>query len=704
MLYDMINVVCCENRFQTCIRRLIVDSTYLFKWIEAVIPPMTFLLVLWALLETRYSQRTTTLAAAGFLIVELSVQGLILTLGDSPELVFTLLPLTFFLPAIVCLHLLSKKRFFPTVLTWLLALLCHHLLMALQKLPIFLQTDVKNPYLEWFWDVVLALAAGLLLVLVFRYLRTPFMACTWNIEGNWPTLLFLPLMLLSLYSYFLSSTSNLVVLILLFLTAMAAFLMLFRLIVSLAEEQRTRDAGLQIKTLRRNYEILQKKLELGRGYRHDMRHHLIALSALLQEGKYSEAQRYLADWKGQLTLIETENWCRNAAINGVLSSYLAQAKETGCTTDVTVTIPEELPFEEVDLCVVLANTLENAINACEAAPEGAPRNIKLVMTLTDQRRLAINAENSCYKSVEFDDEGFPVVPHRKGHGQGLKSIAAVAEKYHGLFQCGYNQNVFSLRVVLLQAATNPPKKRWATKVYAGIFLCLFLLNCMPNLSSALESIPLLGVIVRMVDLNNYSIRWGSSGITVQNPVLDDSGKAVNKLNEQKQEFISNMQENFIWYVSRKYQGYVAEDITYDTVRDDGSLFTLRFNATLNAGGSVDYSRYISLDKTSGQILELADLFQPESDYVFPISREIKAQMAEQVNAGEADYFLSGGIWPDEECFQSIDENQNFYINENGQLVIVFAEYEVAPGSMGNPEFIIPSDMLDGILAQPSALK
>ncbi len=280
-MYGMINVANCENAFQL-IRRLIVDNISLLKWIEAAIPPLTFLLILWVLLESRYSKRVATWSALGFIMAELAAQGVILALGDSPELVFTLLPLTLFLPAIVCLHLLLKDRILTSILTWILALLCHHLLMGLQKLSPFLQGSVNGPDWAWFGCGVLALAAGLLLVLVFRFLRIPFLACTRNIEGNWLSLLFLPLMLLSLYSYFLSSTYNPVVHILLFLTAMAAFLVLFRLIVSLPEEQRTRDAGLQMKALCRNYEILQKKLELGRGYRHDMRHHLTALSALLQ--------------------------------------------------------------------------------------------------------------------------------------------------------------------------------------------------------------------------------------------------------------------------------------------------------------------------------------------------------------------------------------------------------------------------------------
>ena len=165
-----------------------------------------------------------------------------------------------------------------------------------------------------------------------------------------------------------------------------------------------------------------------------------------------------------------------------------------------------------------------------------------------------------------------------------------------------------------------------------------------------------------------------------------------------------MEEQFIWYAARKYQGYTATDISHTVIRDDEDMFILRFDATLNAGGSVNYSRYFTLDRQTGQILTLADLFLPESNYVFPISREIKAQMAEQMKAGEANYFLPGGIWSDEECFQSIEDDQSFYINNSGQLVIVFDEYEVAPGSMGMPEFVIPSSLLNGLLVQPSVLR
>jgi len=679
-----------------------MDSVSLLKWLEAAIPPMAFLVILWTMLEPKHPRRTAAKAAIGFLAAEAALQAAIFVVGQSPEMVFTLFPLTLYFPAIVCLHLLSKNRFLPTALIWLLALLCDHLLLALQKLLTFFAASRGGA--AWAWAPGGVLLAAILLALAVRFFRTPFSDCTKDLEDGWPSLLFLPMMLLALYSYFLADTTNVTVLLLLFLTALAAFLALARLLASLAEERQVRESRQQMEALRQDYERLRKKLELGRGFRHDMRHHMTALSALLQEGDCDGAQRYVAGWQGQIARIETETWCRNTAVNGVLSAYLAQARDAGCTLDVDVSLPSEFPFEETDLCIVLANALENAIHACESAPEGALRQIRLDLALTGQRRLTFCVENSCYEPIEFDSNGFPAASRREGHGQGLHSIAAVAEKYHGLLQCDYHDEMFILRGVLLDKTQEPKKIHRAPAVCAGVFLCLFFINCKPAMADALEAVPVLGQAVRVVDLRSYSLGWGGTGITVQDPALEGDGPAVDELTAQKDAFIERMQKQFLAYAARKYQGYVAEDITYDVVRDDETLFILRFNATLNAGGSVDCSHYITLDKGTGQVLELSDLFLPEASYLFPISREIKAQMAEQNSAGVASYFLPGGIWSEEECFQSISPDQNFYINENGQLVIVFAEYEVAPGSMGEPEFVIPSDVLDGLLAQPSVLR
>lgn len=679
-----------------------MDALYYLRYVEAAVPPLVFLLSLWSLLESKYSARVTWWTALGFLAAECGVQLALLSWQHSLEFAVTLLPLSFYLPAILCLHLLSKNHFFSTALVWMLALLGSQVLAALRKLMIYFAT---GPDLEWFSVLSLLAAAGLILLLVYRFLHKPFQAYAREQEGGWPPLLFLPAMLLILYSYFLSSTTDPTATLLLLFTALSAFLVLSRLIDSLAAERRSRETRRQMEALRRDYELLRRKLELGRSYRHDMRHHITVLSTLLQKGDAENAQHYVNQWQGQLAGAETETWCRNAAVNAVLSSYLSRARENGCTLETKIFLPEEMPFEEMDLCVVLANALENAIHACAKLPEGAPRNLRVSASLAGGRSLAVSVENSCAEDLKFDGNGFPIVPYREGHGQGLRSIAAVAEKYHGMFECSCKDGMFTLRVALLNTASHQPQTRSRTGdvVLAGLLLC-FLINATPTLAQTLETIPILGSVVRVVDLRTYTWNWGHTGQTVQTPVLEGDPDTVDAVDAEIKELVQQMEEQFRWYASRKYQGYAAEDISYEVVRDDSALFTLCFHTVINMGGSVDYSRYLTLNRETGQMLELSDLFQPESKYVSAISREIKAQMAEQNNAGTAAFFLPGGIWSDEECFQSIAPDQNFYINDENQLVIVFDEYEVAPGSMGTPEFVIPTEFLNGMLVQPSFLQ
>lgn len=678
-----------------------MDAIYCLRYVEAAVPPLVFLLSLWFLLESKYSSCVTQWAALGFLAVECGVQLALFSWERSLELTATLLPISLYLPAILCLHLLSKNHFFSTALVWMLALLCSQLLAALRKLLIHFAI---GPAMEWLCALSLLAAAGFILLLVHRFLCKPFRAYAREQTGGWAPLLFLPTMLLILHSYFLSSTTDPTVTLLLLFTALSAFLVLSRLIASLAAERRSREARQQMEALRRDYELLRKKLELGRSYRHDMRHHINVLSTLLQQGDAENAQHYVNQWQSQLAGAEAETWCRNAAVNAVLSVYLTRARESGCTLDTKIFLPGEMPFEEMDLCVVLANALENAIYACEKLPEGAPRQLRISASLASGRSLAVSVENSCSEHLEFDGNGFPIVPYREGHGQGLRSIAAVAEKYHGMFQCVCEDGVFTLRVVLLDTASQPQTpSRTGEVLLAGLLFC-FLINATPTLAQALESIPVLGSVVRVVDLRTYTWNWGGTGETVQTPVLEGDPGAVDALDAEMEELIQEMKEQFRWYAARKYQGYAAEDISYEVIRDDSALFTLCFHAVINMGGSVDYSRYLTLDKETGKVLELPDLFQLEANYVFPISREIRAQMEEQNNAGKAAFFLPGGIWSDEECFKSIAIDQNFYINDENQLVIVFDEYEVAPGSMGTPEFVIPTELLNGLLAQPSVLR
>ncbi len=88
------------------------------------------------------------------------------------------------------------------------------------------------------------------------------------------------------------------------------------------------------------------------------------------------------------------------------------------------------------------------------------------------------------------------------------------------------------------------------------------------------------------------------------------------------------------------------------------------------------------------------LFDHDLDYIAKLSENIAEQMKERNREiGEEVYWINNTDIPAWNFIQ-IAENQNFYFNNDGNLVIVFDEYQVAPGYMGNPEFIIPANIYE----------
>ena len=189
--------------------------------------------------------------------------------------------------------------------------------------------------------------------------------------------------------------------------------------------------------------------------------------------------------------------------------------------------PEDLPFEETDLCVILGNALENAIHACEAQPEEL-RNIQFSLELTENQRLMFSVRNPCPQPVDFGPDGLPSVPKREGHGLGLQSVRTVVEKYGGLFQCLWEDGVFVLRTVLMPPQAVPAKQKRVNRITTAVVVLLaslLLLNCVPAVADTLEAIPILGPIIRVLDLRTYTFRWNntdSTGIEEPNDQADAS--------------------------------------------------------------------------------------------------------------------------------------------------------------------------------------
>ena len=114
-----------------------------------------------------------------------------------------------------------------------------------------------------------------------------------------------------------------------------------------------------------------------------------------------------------------------------------------------------------------------------------------------------------------------------------------------------------------------------------------------------------------------------------------------------------------------------------------------------AGSGTQWNYYYTIDLTTGERLQLKDIFQEGADYITPISDSIKEQMQAQMDADETVYY-----WLHDEIeewnFKAITDETSFYLNEKGNVVIGFDEGEVAPMYMGSVEFEIPAEAVKDI--------
>lgn len=252
--------------------------------------------------------------------------------------------------------------------------------------------------------------------------------------------------------------------------------------------------------------------------------------------------------------------------------------------------------------------------------------------------------------------------------------------------------------------------RFAAGIAAAAVLAVVILpNVSPRAAYAMSQIPVLGNVIKVITVREYdyeSERFEAQ-ITeaqlLQEETDNQSDAVTEKTNESIEKInldIGTMTERLI----QKFEEDVAAGESYggvyvnpEVVTDTDQWFTIRIDVAEIAGSGTQYQYYYHIDKTTGAIASLKDLFQEGTDYMTPISENIKKQMRERMAEDEnLVYWVDYEEVPDWN-FQSIREDQNFYLNENGQLVICFDEYEVAPGYMGLVEFTIEDEAIADIL-------
>lgn len=266
----------------------------------------------------------------------------------------------------------------------------------------------------------------------------------------------------------------------------------------------------------------------------------------------------------------------------------------------------------------------------------------------------------------------------------------------------------SVKIKIEETLAQLPEKKTKTKqisMFARISVaaaCLVfaVLILLPNLSEtyaqALEKIPVLGDIVKVVTIRNYFYSDGRHEMDVDVPKVDGEEDAVDYINKDVSELTTALVNQF--YKDLKISGnhgYGSINVDYEVVTNTKSWFTLKLSVNETAASSNSYYKFYHIDKVGVRIIKLGDLFNTD-EFSKVLVEEIKKQMQEQMKKDESvRYWIADSDIVDE--FASVSADHNFYWNNKGELVIVFDKYEVGPGSVGTPEFVVGKDIIKDIL-------
>jgi len=194
----------------------------------------------------------------------------------------------------------------------------------------------------------------------------------------------------------------------------------------------------------------KKSQEETRRFRHDIMNNLACVSALLQEGKQEEAERYLGNMLGEIHAYSPKVVTGDEMLDCIISVKWEQMIEEGIIFEVDGVLDRGLNWEPIDICTVFSNALDNSIEACQKV--SGEKNILLSLKRT-KNFYYIEIKNSMNEELVNIDEIrnsklFTTKKDKDIHGFGLESIKKIIHKHNGELELVADEHYFILRIII----------------------------------------------------------------------------------------------------------------------------------------------------------------------------------------------------------------------------------------------------------------
>lgn len=193
--------------------------------------------------------------------------------------------------------------------------------------------------------------------------------------------------------------------------------------------ERTAGMARLLELHRANYDLLTEQMAEAKRARHDLRHHLAVIDGFLQTGDYEKLSAYTAEYGVAVGGERLLEYTQNDVVNMLLHHYAHLADRNGVRLTLQLALERRIGVADADLCAVLSNLLENALEACR---RNSGENRLIALSMTQKKSvLSIYMENSTDGNVMPLGTGFRSSKGAERKGYGLDSVAVIAERYHG---------------------------------------------------------------------------------------------------------------------------------------------------------------------------------------------------------------------------------------------------------------------------------
>lgn len=234
-------------------------------------------------------------------------------------------------------------------------------------------------------------------------------------------------------------------------TAMVLFFVLFASAYASEAEQHRLDKGqktvleAKLTYAQREIEALRMLQDQTAVYRHDLRHHLRLIDGLLCADKREEAQNYIRCVESEIESIVPVRYCENETVNLLLGAFSGRAKEKGIFLFIRASLPGMVNIPDTELCAMISNGIENAINAVSLLADDTKKQIDFLCCIR-QSNLLIEIKNPYAGEIVMRDH----IPLSKdtNHGYGCRSILYIAQRRKGVCSFETDHGVFVLRIAI----------------------------------------------------------------------------------------------------------------------------------------------------------------------------------------------------------------------------------------------------------------